>query len=175
MRFEALDLPGAYRIVAEPRHDTRGSFTQLFEKNSFETRNLVGVFAQYATSNNKNSGTLRGMHFQAAPHQEAKLVRCTRGSIFDVMVDMRKDSPTYLKHYGETLTPNEPVLLYIPAGFAHGYLTLEDESDIEYHISQPYHEALQRGLRWNDPKLNIAWPGDVKVIAERDANYPDWS
>lgn len=171
MQFEPLFLAGAWRITPEPKVDARGSFTRLIDAAAFAAHGLATDFRQHAVSRSTVRGTLRGMHFQAAPHAEAKLVRCTAGALYDVMVDARPDSLTYLQHVAITLTAETPTLLYIPAGFAHGFLTLADHSEIEYHITQPYFEEAQRGLRWNDPKLGIAWPEDVRVLSERDAGF----
>ncbi len=171
MQFEPLFLSGAWRITPEPATDMRGSFTRLIDAAAFAAHGIPTHFHQHAVSRNTSRGTLRGMHFQAPPHAEGKLVRCTAGTLYDVMVDMRNDSPTYLHHFAATLSAHTPTLLYIPAGCAHGFLTLEDNSEIEYHITQPYIEQAQHGVRWDDPKLAIHWPGDVKVVSSRDANF----
>jgi dTDP-4-dehydrorhamnose 3,5-epimerase len=171
MQFEPLFLAGAWRIVAPVYTDSRGSFTRLFDRERFAEHGLETEFHQHAVSLSAKRGTVRGLHYQDAPHREAKLIRCTRGSLFDVMVDMRPESPTYLQHYSTTLDASSPTMLYIPAGFAHGFMTLAEDSEIEYHISQPYIENLQRGLRWNDPKLGIAWPLDMTVISPRDEAF----
>jgi dTDP-4-dehydrorhamnose 3,5-epimerase len=171
MRFEALFIEGAWLIQLEPVTDHRGDFTHLMDIAEFNARGLTTHVLQQAVSTNKVKGTLRGMHYQAAPHAEAKLVRCVRGALFDVIVDNRPDSPTYLKHYTVELCDGDRQMLYIPPGCAHGFLTLEDNSAIEYRISQPYVAEAQRGLRYDDPKLAIAWPGEVKVISERDKEF----
>jgi dTDP-4-dehydrorhamnose 3,5-epimerase len=171
MQFEPLFLSGAWRITPQPAQDARGSFMRLMDAAAFSEHGIPTHFHQHAVSHNLVRGTLRGMHFQAAPHAEGKLVRCTAGALYDVMVDMRTDSPTYLKHVAATLSANTPTLLYIPAGCAHGFMTLEDNSEIEYHITQPYIEQAQQGLRWDDPKLGIHWPIETQVISPRDANF----
>ncbi|MDX2095218.1 MAG: dTDP-4-dehydrorhamnose 3,5-epimerase family protein [Alphaproteobacteria bacterium] len=174
MQFEPLFLQGAWRITAAPSVDARGSFVRLFDKALFAKQGLETDFFQQVVSSNTQRGTVRGLHFQAPPHGEVKLLRCTRGSIYDVMVDMRPDSPTYLQHFAATLHADAPVMLYLPAGVAHGFMTLQDDSEIEYHITQPYIETLQQGVRWNDPKFGIEWPGEMQVISSRDASFPDW-
>lgn len=168
MQFEPLFFVGAWRIIPSPNLDHRGSFTRLFDRERFAAHGLAIDFYQHAVSFSAKSGTVRGLHYQEAPYSEAKLIRCTRGAIYDVMVDVRPESPTYLQHYATTLDASTLDMLYIPVGFAHGFMTLYDESEMEYHISQPYHEALQRGLRWNDPKLAIRWPREMTMISARD-------
>lgn len=171
MRFEPLVLYGAYLIHPEPKEDERGSFTRLFDADLFAGNGLVSHFPQQSLSCNLGKGTLRGMHYQKEPHGEAKLVRCSRGRICDVIVDIRKDSPTYLKHTAIELSEQNAIQLYIPRGFAHGFLTLEENSHIEYMIDKVYVPEAQSGLRFDDPKLNIEWPASIEVISERDRNF----
>jgi dTDP-4-dehydrorhamnose 3,5-epimerase len=172
--IEPLHLQGACRITPQPATDLRGSFTRLIDAKIFAAHGLETQFHQHAVSWNTLQGTLRGMHFQAPPYAEAKLVRCTRGALYDVLVDIRKDSPTYLQHVALTLTAEKPEMIYIPPGVAHGFLTLSDECEISYHISQPYIATAQQGIRWNDPALGISWPHDARVMSERDRNFADW-
>lgn len=175
MKFEPLPIPGAWRIIPSPATDNRGNFTRLIDAARFQEHGLESSFHQHAVSRSHKQGTLRGLHFQQAPHQEVKLIRCTQGRLWDVMVDLRTDSPTYLQHLAFTLDAAKPQLLYIPAGCAHGFITLTDNAEIEYHINQPYIETAQAGIRWNDPSLTINWPAEITTISERDKNFPNWS
>lgn len=175
MRFEALPLAGAYRIVPEPQADARGFFARTACAEDFAARGLIGAFAQSSISYNARRGTVRGLHFAVSPHAETKLVRCTAGAIHDVIVDLRPDSDTYLRFCGVDLSAENRHALYIPAGFAHGFQALSDGAEVLYMIDRPYVAGAARGLRWNDPALDVAWPEPVTVIAERDLAYPDWA
>jgi len=172
VRFVALPLAGAFLLEPERLEDDRGHFARTFCADAFRERGLNPLVAQSSVSRNSLRGTLRGMHYQAAPHEEAKLVRCTRGAIFDVIVDIRPASPTRLRWFGARLTDANGHALYAPEGFAHGFLTLADDSEVLYQISAPYHPDLQRGFRWDDPAVGIAWPETPRVISARDANLP---
>ena len=174
MLFKPTPLNGAYIIDLEPHTDERGFFSRAWCRNEFEAHGLNGCLVQCNLSFNRRRGTLRGMHYQAAPYEESKLVRCTHGAIYDVIVDLRKDSPTYRRYYGVTLTDANRKALYVPEGFAHGFLTLEDDTEIFYQMSEFYAPDYGRGYRWNDPAFNIQWPDEVTVISERDRTYPDF-
>ena len=176
MIFRELRLKGSFEIEVAVHADERGSFGRSYCSHEFERHGLNPRIAQCNVSYNRRSGTLRGMHYQVPPHQEAKLVRCTRGAVYDVIVDLRRDSPTYLEWIAIELRsdPGATVkMLYIPEGFAHGFQTLEDDTDVFYQMSEMYAPAAARGFRWNDPALSIEWPGPVTVISDRDRNYAD--
>ncbi|HMI50456.1 MAG TPA: dTDP-4-dehydrorhamnose 3,5-epimerase [Candidatus Saccharimonadales bacterium] len=175
MQFKQTNLSGAYLIELERHSDERGFFARTFCRNELSALSLETTVEQCSTSFNSRRGTLRGMHFQTEPHEEVKLVRCTRGSIFDVIIDLRPDSPTVGQHFAATLSPDNGQQLYIPRGFAHGFLTLEDNTEVFYQISNAYAPQAGRGVRWNDPAFSIPWPAEVLVISERDRAYPDFS
>jgi len=172
MLFHALSVEGAFMLEPEPRADERGLFARIWCKDEFAKHGISAAFEQASVSFNDVANTLRGMHYQAEPHGEIKLVRCTAGAIFDVVVDLREGSPSYLKWSGETLTAQNRRALYVPKGCAHGFLTLEDASEVFYEIAGTYHPAAARGVRWNDPVIGIVWPGAPARIASRDAEYP---
>lgn len=172
MNFQGTRLPGVYEIHLEPHGDERGFFARSWCRREFEERGLNSAIAQCNVSFNEKAGTLRGLHYQAEPHAEAKLVRCTQGSLYDVVVDLRPGSSTYKQWLGVTLSSANRHMLYIPKGFAHGFLTLEDKTEIFYQMSEFYYPELSRGVRWDDPAFGIAWPGKVEVISDRDRNYP---
>jgi dTDP-4-dehydrorhamnose 3,5-epimerase len=175
MRFAETTVHGAFVIDPEPREDERGFFARLWDRDVFAARGLTADFVQCNESFSARKGTLRGLHYQAAPHGEVKLVRCVRGAIFDVLVDLRPDSSTYTRWFGAELTAANRRLLYIPEGCAHGYLTLEDQSEVEYPVSCAYHPDAERGIRWNDPRFAIAWP-DVEplTLSPKDRQWPDY-
>ena len=175
MIFQPTGLAGAYVIAIERLSDARGFFARSFCAREFEDHGLNPSLAQCNISYNRHAGTLRGMHFQAAPFEEAKLVRCTRGAIHDVIIDLRPDSPTFMQHVGVQLTPDARNMLYVPEGFAHGFLTLEDHTEVFYQMSEFYVPGAARGFRWDDPAFAIDWPASVSVISERDAAYPDFA
>lgn len=172
MRFEPLRLPGAYRIILEPRADDRGFFARRFCAAEFSAHRLAADFVQRSVSFNTRRGTLRGLHFQAAPHGETKLVRCTRGAAFDVLVDIRPDSATFGQWDAETLTADNRMILYIPEGFAHGFQTLEDSTELDYEIFPTYVAEAARGIRWDDPDIGIAWPVPEMILSDRDRQLP---
>ena len=174
MRFEELPLAGAWRIVAERHDDERGYFARTFGATELKARGLQTRVAECSVSRNPRRLTLRGMHLQRAPHAEVKLIRCTSGAVYDVIVDVREGSATYLKWHAETLSRENLVMLYVPEGFAHGYLTTEDDSELAYQISTPFAPAAAAGYRWNDPAFAISWPEAPVVISSRDASYPDY-
>lgn len=174
MLFTATALNDAYLIAPQRLEDERGFFARAWCADEFAQQGLNPRLAQCSISYNIARGTLRGMHYQAAPHEEAKLVRCTAGAIFDVIVDLRPDSPTYLQHIGATLTADNRQMLYVPEGFAHGFQTLEDRTEVFYQMSTPYAPGSARGLRWDDPILGILWPEAPSTISERDRTWPDF-
>jgi dTDP-4-dehydrorhamnose 3,5-epimerase len=174
MIFQMTKLSGACVVEVEPRADERGYFARTFCEREFAEHGLPIGFPQCNLSFNKTAGTLRGMHYQAAPLREAKLVRCTRGAIYDVIVDLRVDSPTRYQWVGVELTAENATALFIPEGFAHGFVTLADATEVFYHMSDFHRPDGARGARWNDPRFGIQWPRGPSVISERDATYPDF-
>jgi dTDP-4-dehydrorhamnose 3,5-epimerase len=173
MRFEETRLVGAYVVDLEPRADERGFFTRTFCEREFGALGLPVRFPQCNLSRNVRQGTLRGMHFQAGPEPEAKVVRAVSGAIYDVIVDLRPKSPTFLEWLGVELSAETGRALFVPGGFAHGFLTLTPGTDVFYHMSDFYRPERDRGLRWNDPLLTVRWPSQPSVISLRDAEYPD--
>lgn len=170
-------LPGAYVIEPERLTDERGYFVRTYSARAFAELGLDARVDECSASFNPRAGTLRGMHFQADPHAEAKLVRCTRGAAHDVALDLRPDSPTYLQWHAATLTEANGRALFIPAGCAHGFQTLEDDTEVLYQISVPYEPSAGRGVRWNDPRFGIVWPDPPpsgRIMSRRDARYPDF-
>lgn len=172
MIIEALPIAGAFRIKTESHIDERGRFSRTFDADIFRANGLETNFIQRSVSFNIKHGTLRGLHWQADPHGEIKTVRCTRGAVFDVLVDLRKGSATFGKWYGEELTPDAPAMLYIPKGCAHGFQTLADASEIYYEISATYAPHAARGVRYDDPALAIKWPLPNPIISDRDRQLP---
>jgi dTDP-4-dehydrorhamnose 3,5-epimerase len=175
MIFTETRLKGAYIIELEKRWDDRGFFARSWCENEFAEHNLNPRLVQCNISFNKKKGTLRGMHYQAEPRAEAKLVRCTRGTIYDVIIDLRPNSPTFKQHAGEELTAESHKMLYAPEGFAHGFQALEDNSEVFYQMSEFYAPQHSRGVRWNDPVFGIVWPIREPIMLERDRNYPDFT
>lgn len=168
-------FPGLF-IVEMPKHeDERGSFSRLYCRTTFGSWGLDPVGEQWSLSRNPIRGTLRGLHYQAPPHWESKLVHCPRGAIFDVVVDMRQHSPMFTKHFCVELSEENQKSLYVPKGFAHGFITLEGHSEVLYGISPDYVPSAARGVRWNDPALAIPWPLKPACISPRDATLPLWS
>jgi dTDP-4-dehydrorhamnose 3,5-epimerase len=172
MKFHETELKGAFIIEPEKREDERGFFARSWCQREFEQHGLVPTVVQANISCNRKKGTLRGMHYQAAPHEETKLVRCTRGAIYDVIVDVRPESPTFRKWIGVELTARNYKMLYVPEGFAHGFQTLADDTEVVYQVTQFYTPGAERGIRWNDPAIQIEWPEAVHSISEKDANWP---
>jgi dTDP-4-dehydrorhamnose 3,5-epimerase len=174
MLFTELDLAGAF-IVAQQRHeDARGYFARTFCRDEFAAHGLACDFLQCSTSFNAHRGTLRGMHCQRAPYDEAKLVRCTRGMVLDVLLDLRPNSATFRHWQGVELTGDNGLSVYIPAGFAHGFQTLTDNAELLYQITERYHPEAAAGVRWDDPAFAIDWPISQPILAERDAGYADF-
>ena len=174
MIFTRTPLAGAFVIEPELRADSRGLFARTWCRREFEANGLETQIAQCSASLNTKKGTLRGMHYQAAPFEETKIVRCTRGSMYDVIIDLRPESPTFTQHVGLVLTADNHKMLYVPRGFAHGFQTLEDDTEVAYQISEYYSAPHGRGVRWNDPAFGIQWPDDDPTILDRDRNYPDF-
>jgi dTDP-4-dehydrorhamnose 3,5-epimerase len=172
MKFTPAALQGAYLVDLDPMPDERGFFARSFCVDEFTARGLTLPVQQCSISFNEHRGTLRGLHYQIAPHEEYKLVRCSAGSIFDVIVDLRPDSPQYCRWLGVELSAANRRGLYIPAGFAHGFVTLSDASEVFYMISAPHSPAHARGRRWNDPAFGIEWPVVPSVMSARDAAHP---
>jgi dTDP-4-dehydrorhamnose 3,5-epimerase len=172
MRFAETELKGAFVVELETIRDNRGFFACSFSTKEFEERGLQPLVAQCNVSFNVRKGTLRGMHFSVPPSPETKLVRCTRGVILDVIVDLRPDSPTYLRHVAVELSAANRRALYVPPLFAHGYQTLTDDSEVHYQIDRLYDPATQRGYRYDDPAFGIDWPLEVTEISEKDAAAP---
>lgn len=175
MKFHETELKGAFIIEPEKRADDRGFFARSWCQKEFEQHGLVPRVVQANISNNKYKATLRGMHYQASPYEETKLVRCTRGAVYDVIIDVRPDSPTYRRWIGVELTASNYKMLYVPEGFAHGFQTLEDDTEVIYQVSQFYTPSAERGIRWNDPLFQIKWLTPVETISEKDANWPDFA
>lgn len=173
MRFVPTMLAGAFLIEQERHADERGFFARTWCEEEFAERGLDAHLSQCSVSHNRHRGTLRGLHYQLPPYAEAKLVRCARGALYDVAVDLRPDSPAFQKWFGVELTEDNGRALYIPRGFAHGFLTLTADTEVEYFISTPYVPEATRGIRWNDPFCGVAWPAPVEVINPRDKDYPD--
>jgi dTDP-4-dehydrorhamnose 3,5-epimerase len=171
LKFISTPLDGLYVVELERRHDDRGFFARAFCMREFQDHCLEQTVAQCNISYNEKEGTLRGLHYQASPYEEAKLVRCTRGGIYDVAVDIRPDSGTYLKWFATELTSVNERMMFIPKGFAHGFQTLVDKSEVFYLMSQFYHPESARGIRYDDPKLAINWPIARRVISDKDRSY----
>lgn len=174
MIFHPTELPGVYRLEPQPYRDDRGFFARTFCAQEFAQHGLDPRVAQCSLSFNPRRGTLRGMHYQEAPQAEAKLVRCTMGKIFDVALDLRPGSPCYKRWVGFILSAENRFALYVPPGCAHGFLTLEDDTEVLYLMSEFYSASHARGVRYDDPAFGIAWPEAVRVIHERDRAYPDF-
>lgn len=175
MFFHRTELTDAVLIELDRREDRRGFFARTWDQQLFKEHGLVDRVVQANLSYNHTRGTLRGMHYQKAPYAETKLVRCVRGAIFDVIIDIRPDSPTYKHWIGVELTAENRRALYVPEGFAHGFQTLTDDCEIMYQVSQVYTPGAEGGIRYNDPSFGIQWPLPVSVISEKDAAWPDFA
>lgn len=171
MLFHKTKLKGAYVIEVEPKEDERGFFARTYCQHEFEAQGIDFNIVQSNISYNKNKATLRGLHAQLAPYKESKLVRCCSGSIYDVIVDMRKNSSTYLQWYGAELNADNNTMMYIPEGFAHGFITLQDNTEVVYQMSEYYTPGAEIGFCWNDPAFNIHWPLSPVVISVKDQSY----
>lgn len=174
MTFQETKLPGVFEVALKPFCDTRGFFARSWCQKEGETHGLNTKVVQCNVSFNAQKGTLRGMHYQGAPNAEAKLVRCTSGSIYDVVIDLRPQSPTFKSWVSVVLTSDKRNMIYVPEGCAHGFLTLEDETEVFYQMSEFYSPGSARGVRWDDPAFQIVWPAKVDVISERDRTYADF-
>jgi dTDP-4-dehydrorhamnose 3,5-epimerase len=176
MRFTELELPGAYLVELDRIEDERGFFARTFCRQEFAEHGLETDVVQANTAFNRRAGTLRGLHFQAEPHAETKLVRCTRGAVYDVIVDLRPGSATYARWIGVELTVDNDAMLYVPRGFAHGYQTLVDDTETSYLMGTAYEASAGSGVRWDDPAFGIEWPEvGERTISERDLGWPDFA
>lgn len=174
MIFQKTKLEGAFLLEIERFEDDRGFFALAWSQSEFAKRGLDPELAECNISFTRKKGTLRGMHYQAAPHGQVKVVRCTQGSIYDVIIDLRTGSPTFKQSVGAELSADNRRMLYVPKDFAHGFLTLADDTEVFYQMSHPFAPESSRGVRWNDPAFDISWPGPVSVINDRDRTYPDF-
>jgi dTDP-4-dehydrorhamnose 3,5-epimerase len=171
MRFTETDLKGAFIIEPDRIEDERGFFARTFCRREFEKQGLNPDLVQCSVSFNTKKGTVRGMHYQVKPHEEARLVRCTHGALYDVILDLRIDSPTFTKWIAVELTADNRIMAYIPEGFAHGFQTLEDNTEVFYQMSEFYHPECAKGARWDDPAFGIVWPIDKKTVSRKDASW----
>jgi dTDP-4-dehydrorhamnose 3,5-epimerase len=174
VRFTETALPGACIVEPQCHRDDRGFFARTWCCQEFEAQGLNAKMEQCSISYNRRAATLRGMHYQAAPYAETKLVRCTAGAIYDVILDLRPDSPAYLRWAAVELTADNRRALYIPEGLAHGFFTLADDTEVFYQITTPHQADAARGVRWNDSAFGIAWPGEPCFVSEKDSSYPDY-
>jgi dTDP-4-dehydrorhamnose 3,5-epimerase len=174
LKFRETPLAGAYIVELDPRVDERGFFARSYCDEEFAVHGLQARWPQGNLSRNDRAGTLRGLHYNAAPHREAKVVRCVSGAIWDAIVDLRAGSPTRLRWFGLELSAEAGNALYVPEGFAHGFVTLRDATDVSYQMGASYVPAAARGLRWNDPQVGISWPVVPTGMSERDRSYPDF-
>ena len=176
MRFRELEVAGAWIVEVDPSVDERGLFARTFDASAFRERGLSAAVEQCSTSYNARAGTLRGLHYQAGEHAECKLVRCTAGAVYDVLVDLRPGSPTHLAWAAVELSAEERAAVYVPRGVAHGFQTLTDGAELLYMIDRPYEPAAAAGVRWDDPAFAISWPEapGARIISERDRAFPDY-
>jgi dTDP-4-dehydrorhamnose 3,5-epimerase len=172
LKFQESPLAGAYTIEMDRLEDERGFFARSYCAEEFAARGLGSAMPQSSVSFNALRGTLRGLHYQAEPHAEEKLVRCTRGAVYDVIVDLRADSPTVGRWFGVELSAANHRSLFVPKGLAHGFITLRDDTEVLYMISSPHAPGFERGVRWNDPAIGISWPAAPTVVSSRDAAHP---
>jgi len=175
MIFSETKLEGAYIIDLERLKDERGFFARAWCRKEFENHGLTPRLAQANVSRSTKQGTLRGMHYQIAPYQEAKLLRCTNGAVYDVIIDLRPGSPTHMQWVGVELTAENYKMFYVPEGFAHGFVTLQNDTEVTYLVSQFYTPGSEKGIRWNDPIFGIDWPIEVQVISDKDKSWPDFT
>jgi dTDP-4-dehydrorhamnose 3,5-epimerase len=175
MKFNSTNLPGAYTIDLVKREDERGFFARFFCINEFDNEGIDRNVVQINNSLSKEKGTLRGMHYQLSPKAETKIVRCIKGSLWDVIVDLRPESPTFLQWFGETLSAENRRMMFVPKGFGHGFITLEDDTEALYLVTEFYSPEHERGIRWNDPAIGIEWPIVPNIVSEKDSNHPDFS
>jgi dTDP-4-dehydrorhamnose 3,5-epimerase len=174
MIFTELELKGAFLIEVKKIQDDRGFFGRAWCQKEFEEHGLNGNVKQINTSLTLKKGTIRGMHYQVDPYQETKFIRCTRGRIYDVIIDLRPDSPTFMKWVGNELSADNYKMVYVPGNFAHGFVALEDQSEVYYPVTEFYTPGAERGIRFNDRAFNIQWPIPIEVVSEKDASHPDF-
>ena len=174
MKYTPTPLKGSYLIDLEKQSDPRGFFARLFCSEEFAKNELESKFVQVNNSHSVSTGTLRGLHYQLEPMSEVKVVRCVQGSLFDVILDLRPSSSTFGKSFGTVLSASNRQMMYVPKGFAHGFVTLEENTELIYFVSQVYSRELERGIRWNDPRFAIPWPITPTIISERDRLHPDF-
>jgi len=172
MRFEPTDLPGVFHVTPTPFEDARGAFMDIYLQSDFAAHDIAFAPIHQALSVNIAAGTLRGLHYQLAPQEQAKFVRCVRGSVFDVVVDVRPGSPTFGAWVSQTLSAEKRNALFVPRGFAHGFQTLADDCEVAYLIDGEYTPSLERGIRWDDPAVGVRWPSQTAVLSERDQQLP---
>jgi len=175
MIFNETELNGAFIIELEKKEDERGFFARSWDTKIFQERDLNPTLAQCNISLSKKRGTLRGMHFQVSPHAETKLIRCTKGKIYDVIIDLRAKSQTYKEWAAFELSENNYKMLYVPEGFAHGFQSLVDNTEIFYQVSEFYSPSAERGIRWNDPTFNIKWSLEEMIISKKDSSWENFS
>lgn len=175
MIFHPTPLEGAFLIEPEKRGDERGFFARVFCVNEFKENGLDANVVQINNSRTANKGTLRGMHYQLAPHAETKIVRCIEGALYDVILDLRVDSPTFGQSFGAELTAENRMMMYVPKGFAHGFMTLVDNTEAFYYVTEFYNADAERGIRYNDSSFKIKWPMQPVVISEKDQTWPDYN
>ena len=175
MKFTETELSGSFVIEVEKMEDDRGFFGRLWCEDEFKKHNLNTNIVQSNVSLSNKKGTLRGMHFQKSPYQETKLLRCTKGAVYDVIIDLRPESPTFKKWFGVKLTEDNHKMIYVPENFAHGFLTLEDNSEVTYFVTQFYNKEAERVLRWNDPAFNIKWPIEITEISGKDRSHANFN
>jgi len=175
MIFKELELKGAFLVEVKKIEDERGFFGRAWCRNEFVEHGLNPDFVQLNTSFSRKRGTIRGMHYQVDPYQEVKFIRCTRGRIWDVIIDLRPGSPTFMKWTGNELSADNYRMVYVPENFAHGFMTLEDNSEVYYPVSQFYTPGAERGLRYNDPQFEIVWPVEATMVSDKDRNHEDFS
>jgi dTDP-4-dehydrorhamnose 3,5-epimerase len=174
MKFIPTELNGVFLVELARAEDFRGFFARVWSARTLRERGLVGQFVECNMSRTRHRGTIRGLHYQEAPHEEAKLVRCTRGAVYDVVVDLRPDSPTFHRWAGFELKASVDTLIYVPTGCAHGIQTLEDDTEIMYAVSAFHAPEAERGLRWDDPFFNITWPVAAPIVSAKDAQWPNY-
>lgn len=175
MKFTETELPGAYVIDLEKRGDSRGFFARAFCVREFTEHGLLSSIVNINNSLSATKGTLRGMHYQLAPKAETKIVRCIRGSLCDIILDLRPTSPTFGRHTKVELTAENRRMLYVPKGFAHGFITLEDDTEVMYLVDEYYAPEQERGVRWNDPHFGLEWPAQPTILSDKDRAYPDYA
>ncbi|MDP2647999.1 MAG: dTDP-4-dehydrorhamnose 3,5-epimerase [Candidatus Yanofskybacteria bacterium] len=174
MKFISTPFPGLYIVELEKNGDPRGFFARAYDAQEFKKLNLKDRFVQTNVSRSRERGTLRGLHYQTPPYAEAKLIRCTKGALYDVALDLRPDSPTYKQWFGVELTEDNQKQLYIPEGLAHGFITLKEDTEAFYMVSECYHPEAEKGVRHDDPAFKIKWPIPIEVISDKDKSWPSF-